>query len=307
MRRTLKLSLLCLAAGAGACSSPDLVVPTENLPYAGVRFINAVPDTAGVGGLDMRWVDLFENNAQFRITFRNGPSNDVSLQAQFKGAREGSRHFRIFLNDTIQSIASTVLVDDNVTLVKEKNYTAMLWGNARSTGADAMHFSFWEETVADPGAGKVALRIINTTSAAIDGYVFPVGGTAPATPTWPNVAAYSASSYVVMDTTQYRFSARAAGTATVVVGNTNSMTGNVPSCGNGINPTSSNPSGCRTGESPDIEAIPGTRVSQSAVSGIVWPRSTAGSAAPQTTSFQSPAITFVWDRRPPRTICEPYC
>lgn len=306
MRRIVKLSLLCLAAGAGACSSPDLVVPTENLPYAGVRFINAVPDSSGAFGLDLRWIDIFENNAHFRITYRNGPSNNVSVQTQYKGTREGNRHFRIFLDDSLQSIASTVVKDTSVTLVKEHNYTAILWGQGRATGANAMRLSFWEETVDDPGAGKVALRVINTTSTAHDVFVFKVGGAVPATPTWAAVPAYTASSYVVMDTTQYTYRAVNLG-AGGNPANVNSIPGTVPTCGNGLTPTASNPSGCRTGEKPDIEAIPGTRVEHSAVSGIIWPRSTAGARTPQTTAFQSPVITFVWDRRPPRTACEPYC
>src|SRR3954447_10367627 len=110
MRRFVKLSLLCLAAGAGACSTPELEHPTEVLPYAGVRFINAVPDSSGALGLDFRFVDILESNAHFRITFRNG-GTATAPAIQYKGARDGSRHFRIFLDDTIQTIASTVVKD----------------------------------------------------------------------------------------------------------------------------------------------------------------------------------------------------
>ena len=130
MRRIIQFSLLCLAAGVSACSSPELVHPTENLPYAGVRFINAVPDSSGAFGMDFRFVDLLESNAHFRITFRNTPGTvgtpavSVSTAIQYKGAREGSRHFRVFLDDTLQSIASTVVVDATVNLTKEHNYTA---------------------------------------------------------------------------------------------------------------------------------------------------------------------------------------
>src|SRR3954447_912137 len=114
MRRFVKLSLLCLAAGAGACSTPELEHPTEVLPYAGVRFINAVPDSSGAFGMDFRFVDLLESNAHFRIAFRDNPSaasGGISSQIEYKGAREGARHFRIFLDDTLQAIASTVVKD----------------------------------------------------------------------------------------------------------------------------------------------------------------------------------------------------
>ncbi|MEP6779960.1 MAG: hypothetical protein ABJC26_08730, partial [Gemmatimonadaceae bacterium] len=68
MRRTLTLSLLCIATGLASGCSPDKTILTAAVPTAGVRFINAVPDTAGSLGLDFRFVDLVESNAQFRVT-----------------------------------------------------------------------------------------------------------------------------------------------------------------------------------------------------------------------------------------------
>jgi hypothetical protein len=313
MRCLNKLSLLCLAAGVSACSTPDLVVPTENLPYAGVRFINAVPDSSGAFGMDFRFVDLLESNAHFRIAFRNGPGTTaatsmLSAQIQYKGAREGNRRFRIFLDDTIQAIASTVVLDTTVALTREHNYTAMLWGNGRSTstvpagqaGGDKMALAFWDENEAAPAAGKVKLRVINATSTAIDAWAFVTGTTAPtlaSAPTWDAVAPYSKSAYIEFDTTAYTFQVRNDGAAAVLFANTAALAGAPANCSG---------STCLTGQFADIEAVPGTRVSGSAVTGIVFPRSTAGSRAPQTAAFAVPAITYMWDRRPPRT-CDPYC
>src|SRR5262245_33017937 len=174
MRSMLRVSLLCLAVAIGGCN-PDEVISTENIPTAGVRFINAVPDTGAAYGLDLRFVDLAENNAQFRIPFRNNPSTSgsgatavtASTLIQFKPARAGSRHFRIFLSDSLQAVASTVLKDSTINIEAGKNYTVMLWGNARSTGADKMKLSVWEEAVVDPAA-NIALRVINATSSPID-------------------------------------------------------------------------------------------------------------------------------------------
>ena len=164
MRRMVQLSLLCLATGVSACS-PDKVVTTEDIPTAGLRFINAVPDTAGAFGLDFRFVDLPESNAHFRIPFRNNPATaggvTASTLVQYKNARAGQRRFRIFLSDSLQSVASIVLKDSTLNLEAGKNYTALLWGNARSSGADRMRLTIIEENVADPGA-NVALRVINT-------------------------------------------------------------------------------------------------------------------------------------------------
>ena len=137
MRRFVRAYTLVLAAVVvGACSGTDTVIKTENIPTAGVRFINAVPDSAGAYGLDMRFVDIVESNAQFRIAFRNNPVTaggvTASSQTQFKSARAGSRHFVIFLDDTLQAIASTKLKDTTVTFEAGKNYTAILWGAARA-------------------------------------------------------------------------------------------------------------------------------------------------------------------------------
>lgn len=303
MRRIVQLSLLGLAASLGACSTPDLVHPTDDPLYAGVRFINAVPDTAGVFGIDFRFVDLIESNAHYRITFRNAPGTfslsgsptvNVSTAIQYKGARQGNRHFRVFLDDTIQALASSVLAEQNVDLVTQHNYTAMLWGNARSTGADAMHLSWWED-VTTIAPGKVALRVINATDGPIDVWAFPSTGTATGAPTWGGVAAYSVSDFVEVDTGTYKYEVHDAGSATTKFANTTALYGQLPNC--------DNQDECAPGQQADIEAAPGTRVPGSAVSGIVWPPSAAGSMAAQ---FGSAGITYVWDVRPPRT-CDPYC
>ena len=95
-----------------ACSLPDEIITTENIPTAGVRFINAVPDTNLV---DMRFYDIVESNAHFRIGFRANPITTggvpASQQVQYKNARAGSRKLRVFLDDTLQAVASKVLLD----------------------------------------------------------------------------------------------------------------------------------------------------------------------------------------------------
>jgi len=307
MRRFVQLSLLGLAAGVSACSTPDLVHPTDDPLYAGVRFINAVPDTGGAFGLDFRFVDLLESNAHFQIKFRNNPSTatapatEYSNQIQFKGAREGTaRHFKIFLDDTLQSAAQVTLSDTTVSIVKGHNYTAMLWGNARATGTPAgaggtkMALTFWEDS-ATVNAGKVKMRVVNTTSGPLDVWAFATGSTVPATPTWAAVPAYSKTTYVEVDTGAYQYRVRNAGSATNLFVDRNAAPGAIPTC-SGVSP-------CPTGAFPDIEGIPGTRLSGSAISGIVFPPSVAGSRAAQ---FTNPQLTFAWDKRPARS-CDPYC
>src|ERR1041385_3116849 len=99
MRRILQLSMLCLAAGVASACKPSEVETVDIGPQAGVRFINAVPDTGAAFGLDFRFVDLVENSAAFRITYRNNPQSSGGVTAsaliQYKAAAAGSRHFRI--------------------------------------------------------------------------------------------------------------------------------------------------------------------------------------------------------------------
>lgn len=289
MRRMVQISMLFVVTGVASACSPDKVVTTENIPTAGVRFINAVPDTGAAFGLDFRFVDLVESNAQFRVAFRNNPATSGgvpgSTQIQFKNARAGARHFRIFLDDTLQAVASTVLKDSTINIEGGKNYTVLLWGNARSTGADKMRMNVFEETVADPGA-NIALRVINTTNAAVDVRQYAATGTPPTVATWANVGAYTISSYVTTAPGQIRYNVLAAGGGTALFADALALIG-APA-------------------TVDIEALPGTTVAGSAVTAIIWPRSVAGTKAPQATAFQSPAVTFTWDRRPVRS-CAPKC
>lgn len=299
MRRFSQFLMLGAAVGALAACSPDEVVTTEDIPTAGVRFIHAVPDTAA---MDMRWIDLIENNAQFNIAYRNNvvisPTGATGVPAstfiQYKPARAGSRDFRIFMNGGCtatacdQSYASTIMKDTTVDIVAGSNYTALLWGYAnpsgpnRPVGAPAMRLTFTEENVADPGAGQVALRVINATPSAIDVRFYADGGTLPAAPSWANVPALSISSYIVVPAGQYWYNVQPAGGGTALFADRRALLGAAEV----------------TGPPGPFDASPGTTVAGSAVTGIVFPRSVSGSQAPNVTT---PSISFMWDRRPPRS------
>ena len=281
MRRSFQLSMLCLAVGAAsACSTPDKIVATENIPTAGVRFINAVPDT---NAMDFRFVDIVESNAQYKIGFRNGPATSggvtASAQIEYKNTRAGQRHFRIFLSGTTADIATFVLKDTTVTIEAGKLYTAMMWGTARTGG---MKLVFYEETIPDPGT-LVGLRVINTTGTAIDVRTFASTGTLPAAPTW-SVNALTRSSFVTSAPSQVRYNVQPAGGGAVLVPEALALIGAPPSSSAGT-------------ATLDIEALPGTTVAGSAVTAIIFPASVAGSNAAQ---FAAPGMSFMWDRRPPR-------
>ena len=288
MRRILQLSTLCLAAGVVSACKPEETISAPVPPTAGVRFINAVPDTAGANGLDFRFIDKVENSAAFRIPFRNSPQTSAGVTAsaliQYKPAEAGSRHYRVFLDDTLQSAASTVLKDSTVTLEAGHNYTFLLWGNARSTGADKMRMTVIDENVADPGT-NVALRVINATGSPIDVRQY-AGSTVPTAATWGNVAAYAISPYVTTTPNQIRYNVQPTGGGTTLFADALALIGQ---------PIGTSTGGCTVGV--DCDVSPGTTVPGSAVTLIVFPRSVAGSRA---ASFTTPGGSFMWDRRPPR-------
>ena len=294
MRRIIQLSMLGLAASAVAACTPEALVEVEDTPTAGVRFVNAVPDTGAAFGMDFRFVDIVESNSAFRIGFRNNPQTTSgvtgSSQIQYKAAQAGSRHFKIFLDDTLQSIASVVLKDSTVNLEAGHNYTFLLWGNARSSGSDRMRLNVIDENVPDPG-NQVALRVINATSGAIDVRQYVATGTVPAAATWGNVAPYTISSYVNVAPSQIRYNVQPAGGGTTLFADALALIGQ---------PAGTATAGCTVGV--DCEALPGTTVPGSAVTLIVFPRSVAGSKA---TSFTTPGGSFMWDRRPARNCSSP--
>lgn len=274
MRRISSLPLLCLAAGITACDV-ERVVETQDLPMAGVRFINAVPDT---GSMVFRFVDIPENNVHWDMPFRNNvvttSSVPASTKLQYKASQSGERQFRIFMYGTTIDVASTVVHDGTFDFEAGRNYTVLIWGYANPTGpgrpanAPAMQVDIFPEDVPDPG-DQVALRVINTTMDAIDVSYYPDGGTVPATATWANVGPMSISPYVTAAPDTFRYNVKAAGSATNMFSDARALMG----------------AAAVTGPPGPLDAFPGTMVAGSAVTALVFPGSVVGSTAPQTGTF----------------------
>jgi len=279
MRRIFQLSVLCLTAGVVVACVPESVIQTEDIPTAGVRFLNVVPDTGAASGMDFRPVDMVENSTFYNMTFRN------TTLFFYKNARAGQRHFKIFLDDTLASVASTVMADTNINLEAGKRYTFILWGFSRTGQTPAMKLDVITDDPADPGT-QIALRTINAClpglcGAAANGVVdvkqYPSAGPVPGTPTWGAVPVMSFSTYVQTAPGGIKYNVTPAGGGAALFTDPTAIAG--------------------TAGTIDIEAIPGTTVAGSAVTGIVVPRSVAGTKA---VSITTPGMIFVWDRRPPR-------
>jgi hypothetical protein len=294
MRRIIPLSALCLAIGTLGGCRPEEVIDSPVPPTAGVRFINAVPDT---GQMDFRPVDLVENVTFYNVGFRG--TNTL----YYKNARAGTRHFRIFRTPdpntpaaTQIAVANTVVADlDGEELEANKRYTYILWGYSRPGSTPAMRVTRITDDPADPGA-QVAVRVINACVAGlcgssadgtVDARVFTTAQTiaAPAA-TFAATPQLTVSAYTSIATGTYTFDFRPAGGVT---------TGAALASGTG-------PAGIA--QTVDLEAVPGTTIAGSAVTALLVPRSLAGSTA---TSATTPGVIFLWDRRPPRTcaLCAP--
>jgi hypothetical protein len=285
MRRIVKLSLACLTVGlASACKTAELVHPTGFQPVGGVRFINAVPDSSGAFGMNFHFVDIVENSFQYHMTFRNAPSSAspfISGLTEYKGTLNGSRHFRLFLDDTITAVATTVLADTTVTVVAGHNYTAIEWGAGRLAAPNNMRMAFWEEKPADPGA-NVSLGFINATNAAVDVRVYLAPQslvTAAATPVTWTVPAYDTSAsptrYVTLAPGSYFYNVVPAGAAVTVanelVADGATMTGSLANC-DGLP--------CATGQKADIDANAGATVPGSAITAVLFPKVFLAEVAP---------------------------
>ena len=98
-------------------------------------------------------------------TRRRPPACRLDARSSTRTLEPAQRHFRIFLDDTLQSVASTVLKDSTVNLEAGKNYTVLLWATRASTGAGSHAPDVSSRrTSLIPGA-NVALRVINATGA----------------------------------------------------------------------------------------------------------------------------------------------
>jgi hypothetical protein len=266
------LALLAIVA----CHN-DGVSVNPRPPLGGVRFINAVPDG---GPVDIRMVDQVEWSA-------SSISGSSSIGLGFRAGtihwptEAKARRIRVFPTDSSLLVTVQILHDTTITIEANKNVTLMLVGSRQPGGR--VSFVKIDDSPGDPGANKIAMRLVNASSAGqvpstASGYITAsTSSPLPPTATFANVAARSASAYVVRDTGVFAVQATAAGSTT---------------------PTWSAAAPAGAPAAGLIGATAGYRGSGSGLSAYVFPRSVAGTAAPQTAAFQSPAIVFFVDLIP---------
>ncbi|HET9011640.1 MAG TPA: DUF4397 domain-containing protein [Gemmatimonadaceae bacterium] len=273
-----RLSLLPLALIAAAACHDDSVSVNTRPPLGGVRFVNAVPDG---GPVDIRMVDQVEwsansvsdNTACCGLPFRGGT---IHWATEAK-----ARHIRVFPTDSSLAVTTQILHDTTITIEANKNITLMLVGS-RAAGGKVSFVTIDDNPGAVP-ATQIATRLVNAGSTAqpgsASGYITATASTPlPASATFPTVAPRSASAYVLRNTGAFAFQATPAGDNTTIWAASSAPTG-APADGL-------------------IGATAGATGGGSAFSAYLFPRSVAGTAAPQSAAFQVPALVYFVDLVP---------
>lgn len=264
MRLSRLATLLIAVAAASACGSDEVTDPALP-PLAGVRFINGLADSSAV---DVRMIDQvsFSLNGVQAVAFRSGTEHQP-VEAK-------ARQIRVFPNNISPAITSAFMVDTTISFAANSRYTLLL---TRETPTK-VHLVVISDDAPAPAAGQIAVRAVNASTGAIDAYLVTAVADPVAPPaTAANVGAFGTSGYV----------GRAAGNAAVRV---------TPAGSGTVAASTAGP----TATAPLAGQLPAAAVNSAgtAFSVYYFPRSVAGTSAPQTAAFNVPAVVWFVDRNP---------
>jgi hypothetical protein len=266
MRLSGFLALGFVLSAIAACNN-DEITNTTPPPLAGVRFINAMADTHAV---DIRMIDQVAWSAvALNLAFRSGTEHQPT--------EAKTRRLRVFPTSTDPAITSRFMLDTLITFAANTNYTLLL------TGGSGSPRRFIVLTDNPPAcSNNVAFRVVNAGATGnVDLYVArKAGDPLPSQPAVANVAPQTTSGYVTRtaDTTHVRVTA--AGTTTPIMASAEGPLAPVSPPGS-------------------VRPAAGVNTACSAFSVFVFPRSVAGTSAPQTPArFTAPEAIFFVDRVP---------
>jgi hypothetical protein len=278
----MKLQRLMLLGGIGlfaaACQKDAGPFYPDARASAYIRYINAVPDT---GLLDFKFVDKVEGSPWFELrAFR-----DVT---NYQAADAGTRHIKVFNGQNASpmnepSYVTQVHVDTNLTFEAGKYYTILHTGTARGVGRQS-RLVVIEDPRPAVAAGQVAVRVIHTALAGgslgnVDVLAATDTGAAlTGTALFSNVAPGTVGAYLMRTTGKFISELANAGDAT-------QLSETTP------------PAGAQAATSAQSNQG-GYSIAGSMLTAFVFPRSVAGSPAPQTSAFTRPGIVWMQDNRP---------
>jgi hypothetical protein len=201
--RSTRLLILTLGLTALAACSSDEVSTSTLPPFGAVRFINAVADT---GAVDFRMIDQLEFSAIGNgVNFRTGTEYQVT--------EAKTRKIRVFLTSRDINVTQVALLDADVEVPANSRITLLLTGSAR---AKTLKFVTINDDASAPAAGSIAVRLVNTASGAVNGYVVATPTSTIADPaSAANVATLGASPYVTRTTGDAAVRVTDVGSATV--------------------------------------------------------------------------------------------
>ena len=286
--RVLMLCLLPLT-GAVACSDDDGGSVTDLEALAGVRFVNALPDTVA---LDFRVIKPTITFApqHLETTFRTFSSHRPISVGQHE-----VRAFFSGLDSRDEDDVQTIIAQTTPDFIEGLNQSVIVMGFARPGQTPAKQVLITDDTPPARAANTYHLRAIHAGAGMgnVNIFVRASGATLPATPTIADVAYGEVTPYVAL--TIVNSGTVANDTLEVVA---------VP-VGGGTAIVSKLPIGSAGDEA--TEGAAGTRFQGGALTALVTPRSVAGSRAPQdaatatTPRFAQPEVVVMSDRRTPRT------
>jgi hypothetical protein len=291
MRIALSLAAVLVAGGCKKDAGPFL---NPTVPLAYVRYIAAVPDTFG---MDWRPIDAVENSPpavglQFRST------------TPYQAMAPGARRLRIFpapVGDVRDpSVVSQIVIDETINFTANTYYTVIHLGFSRTGQTPEDRLVVLEDAVpASIPDGQFALRVVHVGTGLnpVDAYVTATSSAAIAgSPAFSNVAYGDDSPYVLMPTGTVWLRVTDAGSTTELVSNNSRQA----------------PPGAAGDPVALLTPIGGASMAKSALTAFVFPRTVAGSTAPQATnpgalpplpagiSFQAPSVVYLVDKHPPQ-------
>lgn len=256
----------------GACDQEASITNVARPPLAFIRYVHAVPD---FGATDFKFIDAVE----YSPSYANSTFRTVGI---YQGVRAGSRQWKVFRNSSNIAETQQVLAEGTTDFVAGQYYTILHTGFASpANGTPAQSIVLVNDTRPDFSAGNIHWRSVNAIVGLTNQDVF-VGAPAGA-PAAANVAPGGASAYA----------ARATGTFTIHTAATGTL----------VSLASGTPFAGVAGTTA-VDPVGGFNIAGTLFTAFHFPRSVAGSAAPQTAAFTSPAVTLIVDRQPPRTVPE---
>jgi hypothetical protein len=271
-----RLMMLGLAVAAlAACEKNEGPFTAPDVPTAYVRYVHAVADT---GALELRFIDKVEGSQWYGQPAFRSITNYLPIDA-------GERRFRIFPVDPNNNIniVSQIVIEHTATFEANKYYTLLHTGYARAGATPADRIVVLEDPVPTPASGQIAVRAVHAGAGmgTLDVYATDTAAAAalPGSAMFQGLTYESSSAFGTLAPGPLSFRATASGTPTPVVARGNA------------------PVGAEAATSSQSRQA-GFSIAGSVLTAFIFPRSVAGSAAPQTTAFTSPAVVWMQDNEP---------